>query len=130
MTSICPNTPCLPIFDGRQFVSRPWPLVTRCFRTWGLRASLPGSTSWLSDPTVAIDTPSCPVPGATARFTLPEIPERLSPLFAAIPLQFIGYYLACAFGASPDQSQDVSDPARFRAAQLLARRGELTAESR
>jgi glucosamine 6-phosphate synthetase-like amidotransferase/phosphosugar isomerase protein len=80
--------------------------------------------------TIAIDTPSCPVLGATARFTLPEVPERLSPLFAAIPLQFIGYYLARAFGANPDQSQDVSDPARFRAAQLLARRGELTAESR
>jgi glucosamine 6-phosphate synthetase-like amidotransferase/phosphosugar isomerase protein len=80
--------------------------------------------------TIAIDTPSCPVPGATARFTLPEVPERLSPLFAAIPLQFIGYYLARAFGANPDQSQDVSDPARFRAAQLLARRGELAAESR
>ena len=80
--------------------------------------------------TIAIETPSCPVPGATLRFTLPEVPERISPLFAAIPLQFIGYYLARAFGANPDQSQDVGDPARFRAAQLLARRGELAAELR
>ena len=75
--------------------------------------------------TVAIDTPACPVSGAGARFTLPDLPESLSPLFAAIPLQFIGYYLALAFGANPDQSQDVSDPARFLAAQMLSRRGEL-----
>jgi glucosamine 6-phosphate synthetase-like amidotransferase/phosphosugar isomerase protein len=75
--------------------------------------------------TVAIDAPGCAVSGATARFTLPGVPERISPLFGAIPLQFIGYYLARAFGANPDQSQDVGDPARFRAAQLLARRGEL-----
>jgi glucosamine 6-phosphate synthetase-like amidotransferase/phosphosugar isomerase protein len=100
------------------------PAVARCASASAAALGSMGMT------TVAIDTPSCPVPGATARFTLPEIPERLSPLFAAIPLQFIGYYLACAFGASPDQSQDVSDPARFRAAQLLARRGELTPESR
>lgn len=75
--------------------------------------------------TVAIDTPACPVSGAGVRFTLPDLPESLSPLFAAIPLQFIGYYLALAFGANPDQSQDVSDPARFLAAQMLSRRGEL-----
>jgi fructoselysine-6-P-deglycase FrlB-like protein len=75
--------------------------------------------------TVAIDTPSAPVHGAMARFTLPEVSERLSPLFGSMPLQYLGYFLARAFGANPDQSQDVSDPARFYAAQLLARRGEL-----
>jgi fructoselysine-6-P-deglycase FrlB-like protein len=100
------------------------PAVARCAAASVAALSSMGMT------TVAIDTPSCPVPGATVRFTLPEVPERLSPLFAAIPLQFLGYYLARAFGANPDQSQDVSDPARFRAAQLLARRGELTPESR
>ena len=100
------------------------PAVARCAAASVAALSSMGMT------TVAIDTPSCPVPGATVRFTLPEIPERLSPLFAAIPLQFLGYYLARAFGANPDQSQDVSDPARFRAAQLLARRGELAPESR
>jgi len=42
---------------------------------------------------------------------------------SALNLQFIGYILARAFGPNPDQSQDVGDPARFRAAQLLARRG-------
>ena len=63
--------------------------------------------------TVAIDMPGCSVAGATARFTLPEVAEHVSPLFAAIPLQFIGYYLARAFGSNPDQSQEVADPARF-----------------
>jgi len=75
--------------------------------------------------TVAIDKPGCAVTGAGIRFTLPDTPEAISPLFAAIPLQFIGYYLARAFGSNPDQSQDIGDPARFRAAQLLSRRGEL-----
>jgi fructoselysine-6-P-deglycase FrlB-like protein len=79
--------------------------------------------------TVAVDMPSAPVHGATARFTLPEVPERLSPLFVSIPLQYFGYFLARAFGANPDQSQDVSDPARFYAAQLLSRRGELAPSS-
>jgi hypothetical protein len=79
--------------------------------------------------TVAIDTPSAPVHGAKARFTLPEVPERLSPLFGSMPLQYLGYFLARAFGANPDQSQDVSDPARFYAAQLLSRRGELAPSS-
>ena len=116
-------------FAHRQFWSCPAsdlviylatnPAVARCASA---SAAALGSMSMT---TVAIDTPGCPVTGATARFTLPDVPERLSPLFAAIPLQFIGYYLARAFGANPDQSQDVSDPARFRAAQLLARRGEL-----
>jgi fructoselysine-6-P-deglycase FrlB-like protein len=121
-------------FAHRQFWSCPAtdlvvylatnPAVARCASASAAALGSMGMT------TVAIDTPSCPVPGAAARFTLPDVPERISPLFAAIPLQFIGYYLACAFGASPDQSQDVSDPARFRAAQLLARRGELTTEPR
>jgi glucosamine 6-phosphate synthetase-like amidotransferase/phosphosugar isomerase protein len=75
--------------------------------------------------TAAIDKPGCTVTGASLRFTLPEIPEAISPLFAAIPLQFIGYYLARAFGANPDESQEIADPARFHAAQLLSRRGEL-----
>ncbi len=76
--------------------------------------------------TVAIDMPGAPVSGATLRFTLPDLPENLSPLMAAIPLQYLGYFLARAFGADPDLSQDVSDPQRFHAAQLLSRRGEIT----
>ena len=100
------------------------PAVARCASASAAALGSMGMT------TIAIDTPSCPVPGATLRFTLPEVPERLSPLFAAIPLQFIGYYLARAFGPNPDLSQEVGDPARFRAAQLLARRGELATESR
>jgi glucosamine 6-phosphate synthetase-like amidotransferase/phosphosugar isomerase protein len=100
------------------------PAVARCASASAAALGSMGMT------TIAVDTPSCPVPGATVRLTLPEVPERISPLFAAIPLQFIGYYLARAFGPNPDQSQDVGDPARFRAAQLLARRGELAAESR
>jgi len=88
--------------------------------------------TWPESPSPCPGPPIGPTrrPGATLRFTLPEVPEPISPLFAAIPLQFIGYYLARAFGANPDQSQDVGDPARFRAAQLLARRGELAAELR
>ncbi|MDP9066590.1 MAG: SIS domain-containing protein [Pseudomonadota bacterium] len=116
-------------FAHRQFWSCPatdWviyivtnPAVARCASASAAALGSMGMT------TVAIDTPECAVTGATARFTLPSLPERLSPLFGAIPLQFIGYYLARAFGANPDQSQEVGDPARFRAAQLLARRGEL-----
>src|SRR3984957_19692641 len=121
-------------FAHRQFWSCPAtdlviylatnPAVARCATASAAALGSMGMT------TVAIDTPGCPVLGATVRFTLPDVSEYISPLFAAIPLQFIGYYLARAFGANPDQSQDVSDPARFRAAQLLARRGELATESR
>jgi glucosamine 6-phosphate synthetase-like amidotransferase/phosphosugar isomerase protein len=116
-------------FAHRQFWSCPAtdlviyiatnPAVARCASASAAALGSMGMT------TVAIDTPACPVSGAGARFTLPDLPESLSPLFAAIPLQFIGYYLALAFGANPDQSQDVSDPARFLAAQMLSRRGEL-----
>jgi len=117
-------------FAHRQFWSCPAtdlviyvatnPAVARCASASAAALGSMGMT------TVAIDTPACPVTGAGARFTLPDVPENLSPLFAAIPLQFIGYYLALAFGTNPDQSQDVGDPARFHAAQLLSRRGELT----
>jgi glucosamine 6-phosphate synthetase-like amidotransferase/phosphosugar isomerase protein len=76
--------------------------------------------------TIAIDTPSSPVTNASGRFTLPDIGEGLSPLMTAIPIQFLSYFIALALGGNPDVSQDVSDPARFRAAQLLSRRQELT----
>ncbi len=75
--------------------------------------------------TIAIDTPATPVGTAGARFTLPETGEALSPLLAAIPVQFLSYFIALALGGNPDISQDVGDPARFHAAQLLSRRGEL-----
>jgi glucosamine 6-phosphate synthetase-like amidotransferase/phosphosugar isomerase protein len=78
--------------------------------------------------TIAIDMPGCEVRGAVARLTLPGVTEPLSPLIAAIPLQFIAYFLARASGGNPDASQEVADPARFRAAQLLSRRGELEPE--
>ena len=76
--------------------------------------------------TIAIDTPSTPVQTAAARFTLPDVGEALSPLLTAIPVQFLSYFIALALGGNPDVSQDVGDPARFRASQMLARRGELT----
>jgi glucosamine 6-phosphate synthetase-like amidotransferase/phosphosugar isomerase protein len=75
--------------------------------------------------TIAIDTPDCPVPTAGARLTLPVIGEAVSPLAMAIPLQFLAYATGRALGGNPDISQDVGDPARFHAAQLLSRRGEL-----
>lgn len=75
--------------------------------------------------TVAIDTPSTPVTTAAGRFTLPDVEEAFSPLLAAIPLQFLSYFIARALGGNPDVSQDVGDPARFRAAQMLSRRQEL-----
>ena len=77
--------------------------------------------------TIAIDTSATPVTTAAGRFTLPDIGEALSPLVAAIPLQFLSYFIALALGGNPDVSQDVGDPARFRGAQLLSRRQELTA---
>lgn len=79
--------------------------------------------------TVAIDTPETPVASAAHRLTLPAIDESLSPLLAAVPLQFLAYFLARGLGGQPDRSQDVADPARFRAAQLLSRRGELAPAS-
>jgi glucosamine 6-phosphate synthetase-like amidotransferase/phosphosugar isomerase protein len=75
--------------------------------------------------TVALEATDCAVPSATRRLQLPPCEERLSPLLAAIPLQFIAYFLARALGGAPDQSQEKADPARFLAAQLLSRRGEL-----
>jgi glucosamine 6-phosphate synthetase-like amidotransferase/phosphosugar isomerase protein len=120
-------------FAHRQFWSCPAtdlviyiaanPRVARCATASAAALASMGMT------TAAVDLPGSPVTGTSGRFTLPEVPERLSPLFAAIPLQFIGYFLARAFGATPDQSQDVAEPARFHAAQLLARRGELTADT-
>ena len=120
-------------FAHRQFWSCPAtdlviyvvtnPAVARCASASAAALGSMGMT------TVAIDMPGCTVTGATARFTLPDVPEHVSPLFAAMPLQFIGYYLARAVGANPDQSQEVADPARFRAAQLLSRRGELAASA-
>ncbi len=77
--------------------------------------------------TIAIDTPAAPVATAFRRFTLSPVGEALSPLAASIPVQFLAYFLARTFGASPDVSQDEADPARFHAAQLLSRRGELEA---
>jgi len=76
--------------------------------------------------TIAIDTPSSPVATAAGRFTLPDIGEALSPLMTAIPVQFLSYFIALSLGGNPDISQDVGDPARFHAAQLLSRRQELT----
>lgn len=76
--------------------------------------------------TIAIDTPETPVTTAGARLTLPCTNEHLSPLLAAIPLQFLAYFVARTLGGNPDVSQEVGDPARFHAAQLLSRRGELT----
>jgi len=75
--------------------------------------------------TIAIDTPYSPVATASARLTVPAISEALSPLLTAIPLQFLAYFIGIALGGNPDISQDVGDPARFHAAQLLSRRGEL-----
>ncbi|HEY0342763.1 MAG TPA: SIS domain-containing protein, partial [Steroidobacteraceae bacterium] len=77
-------------FAHRQFWSCPAtdlviyiatnPAVSRCASASAAALGSMGMT------TVAIDTPACPVSGAGARFTLPDLPESLSPLFAAIPL--------------------------------------------
>jgi len=75
--------------------------------------------------TLAIDTPSSPVPTAGGRFTVPDIGEAVSPLLTAIPVQFLSYFIALSLGGNPDVSQDVGDPVRFHAAQLLSRRQEL-----
>ena len=76
--------------------------------------------------TIVVDTPSSPVTTAAARFTLPAVKEAHSPLLTAIPIQFLSYFIALSLGGNPDVSQDVGDPARFHAAQLLSRRQELT----
>jgi len=116
-------------FAHRQFWSCPAsdlviyiaanPAVARCAA--GSAAAL-GSMGMR---TIAIDTQDAPVPTAMTRLTLPALGEALSPLAAAIPVQCLAYFLARALGGTPDESQDESDPARFYASQLLARRGEL-----
>ncbi len=118
-------------FAHRQFWSCPTtdlviyvaanPAVARC------ATSSAAALARMGMRTLAIDTPEAPVPTAGARLTLPATSEALSPLAAAIPLQFLAYFVAKALGGNPDISQEVGDPARFHAAQLLSRRVELTA---
>jgi hypothetical protein len=56
---------------------------------------------------------------------LPASAAYLAPLALAAPLQMFAYHLARATGGSPDTPQDVADPGRFLAAQMLSRRCEL-----
>ena len=95
------------------------PAVTRCATA---SAAALGSMGMR---TLAIDTASCPVPTEIAGFTLPEVPARISPMPRAIPLKFIGDFLARTYRANPDVSQDVGDPSHFRAVHLPYRRSEL-----
>lgn len=73
--------------------------------------------------TVSIETPDCPVPGATRRLVLPAVDEWLSPLLLAIPIQCLSYHLAESTGLDPNtRSHLKNDTARFLVSRKLTRR--------
>lgn len=77
----------------------------------------------LGVPTLAIHTPTAPVPAASMRITLPDIPAALAPLLSAVPLQRLAYGWARDAGLDPDTRQHLKDDAvRFRVSRLLTRR--------
>ncbi len=76
-------------------------------------------------PCLAIESAGAAIPSAKWRLSLPVSPVYLAPLALAAPLQMLAYHLAKATGGSPDIRQDVADPGRFLAAQMLSRRCEL-----
>jgi fructoselysine-6-P-deglycase FrlB-like protein len=76
-------------------------------------------------PCLAIESAGAAVPSARWRLSLPASAAYLAPLALAAPLQMLAYHLAKATGGSPDLRQDVADPGRFLAAQMLSRRCEL-----
>lgn len=76
--------------------------------------------------TVSIETVGCPVPAATHRLPLPDVPEWLSPLLFAIPLQLLAYHLACATGLDPNTRRHLKeDSVRFQVSRKLTRRSLL-----
>jgi glucosamine 6-phosphate synthetase-like amidotransferase/phosphosugar isomerase protein len=76
--------------------------------------------------TIAIDTAAAAVPTAGRRVTLPELPEWLSPITHAIPLQVLAYALARATGFDPDRRLHLKDDtARFATSRKLTRRALL-----
>ena len=52
--------------------------------------------------TLAVDTPSSPVPHAAHRITLPIADDALAPLATALPLQLLGASMARLSGLDPD----------------------------
>jgi glucosamine 6-phosphate synthetase-like amidotransferase/phosphosugar isomerase protein len=73
--------------------------------------------------TLSIETADCPVATARLRIILPEVPEWLSPLLAAVPLQILAYRLAERTGFDPDHRPHLkTDAARFATSRLLTRR--------
>lgn len=73
--------------------------------------------------TVSIETAGCPVRAAAHRLTLPDVPEWLSPLLFAIPLQLFAYHLARATGFDPNTRRHLKDDSvRFRVSRKLTRR--------
>jgi glucosamine 6-phosphate synthetase-like amidotransferase/phosphosugar isomerase protein len=48
-----------------------------------------------------VGTPVAATPNATV-FTLPELPEMLSPLLAVVPMQMLAYTMAALRGTHPD----------------------------
>jgi fructoselysine-6-P-deglycase FrlB-like protein len=74
---------------------------------------------------LAIESAGAAIPSAKWRLSLPVSSAYLAPLALAAPLQMLAYHLAKATGGSPDLRQDVADPGRFLAAQMLSRRCEL-----
>jgi glucosamine 6-phosphate synthetase-like amidotransferase/phosphosugar isomerase protein len=76
--------------------------------------------------TAAVEAGHCAVPDANHRLTLPDVPEWLSPLILAIPMQILAYHLARATGLDPDTRSHLRDDSvRFRVSRMLTRRSLL-----
>ena len=81
------------------------------------------SLSGMGVMTVSIEVKGSPVTAATHRLILPEMPEWLSPIVMAIPLQLLGYHLAYAQGLDPNTRQHLKDDnTRFVVSRKLTRR--------
>ena len=76
--------------------------------------------------TLAVVADPLDVPAARWSLTLPAVPEVVSPLLTALPLQLFAYALSQRTGFDPNRRPHLkSDEARFKASRLLTRRSLL-----
>ena len=81
------------------------------------------SLSELEVSTISIEVEGSPVTPAKHRLILPKMPEWLSPIVMAIPLQLLSYHLAYAQGFDPNTRQHLKDDKmRFVVSRKLTRR--------
>ena len=72
--------------------------------------------------TLAIETQDCPVEGAQIRLTVPKVPEYLSPVVFALPVQALAWRLSLLTDVDPDIRVHIKgDPVRFTTSRRLTR---------